>query len=208
MRITSFVKTLNNTELGKGGTHDSYILVPSADADVGRLFDEMNTPTVFVDRTTNKECVVRIIKYQNGEVRIPGLGPYFREKDLHAGDDVILERIDTQEVKRYISVRKHDNIIVLQKGSWGFKVLNDNRIRLLTNDVLIEGKTVELQYIVSKPLRSDSPEMTDYYDLFIDGKKITNNYKHNELLEIVIDGEKSEMITPCNWRKYYINTEV
>lgn len=34
MKVVQVIKKLNNTELGKGGTHDSYVLVPNESTDI------------------------------------------------------------------------------------------------------------------------------------------------------------------------------
>ena len=40
MKIVQMIKKLNNTELGKGGTHDTYVLVPN-DLDISDVFDTL-----------------------------------------------------------------------------------------------------------------------------------------------------------------------
>ena len=41
MKSIQLIKQVNNTELGKGGTHETYILIPQ-DLNVSDLFEENN----------------------------------------------------------------------------------------------------------------------------------------------------------------------
>ena len=41
MKIIQFIKTLNNTELGKGTTHETYILIPKK-AEINDIFENEN----------------------------------------------------------------------------------------------------------------------------------------------------------------------
>ena len=46
MKIVQLIKKLNNTELGKGGTHDYYVLVP-AELDISDIFPAPDVPVRF-----------------------------------------------------------------------------------------------------------------------------------------------------------------
>lgn len=89
MKVVQVIKKLNNTELGKGGTHDSYVLVPS-ELDITDLFVKLNEPVTFVDKSTAEEVVIR--STYGREKRIVGLGQYYRSRDLSAGDEILFER--------------------------------------------------------------------------------------------------------------------
>lgn len=49
------IKKLNNTELGKGGTHDTYVLVPN-DLDISDVFDTPGAVIDFVDKQRGNSC--------------------------------------------------------------------------------------------------------------------------------------------------------
>ena len=42
MKIQQFIKSLNNTEIGKGGTHECYVLVSKKVDMIESLFDNTN----------------------------------------------------------------------------------------------------------------------------------------------------------------------
>ena len=58
MRIVQLVKQLNNTELGKGGTHDTYVLIPN-DLDISDVFQQVNEPIEFIDAISQERVTVR-----------------------------------------------------------------------------------------------------------------------------------------------------
>ena len=75
MKLVQFVKQLNNTELGKGGTHDTYVLIPN-ELDITDIFTKANEPIEFRDLDNNEAVVVR--NTVGREKRIVGLGQYYR----------------------------------------------------------------------------------------------------------------------------------
>ena len=56
MKVVQVIKKLNNTELGKGGTHDSYVLVPN-EMDITDVFVKLGESVSFVDKNTAEEVV-------------------------------------------------------------------------------------------------------------------------------------------------------
>ena len=81
MKIVQLIKKLNNTELGKGGTHDYYVLVP-AELDISDIFPAPDVPVRFTDKHTFERVVAR--NTVSREKRIVGLGQYYRAKGLSA----------------------------------------------------------------------------------------------------------------------------
>ena len=43
MKIQQFIKSLNNTEIGKGGTHECYVLVSKKVENIENIFDSLIT---------------------------------------------------------------------------------------------------------------------------------------------------------------------
>ena len=58
MKVSQLIKQLNNTELGKGGTHDTYVLIPN-ELDISDIFSEVNLPIEFIDADTSEKVTVR-----------------------------------------------------------------------------------------------------------------------------------------------------
>ncbi|PJN81013.1 hypothetical protein CWE04_04255 [Thomasclavelia cocleata] len=71
MEVIQIIKKLNNTELGKKNTHESYILV-NRGLDISDLFKKTNVPLQFIFKKNNKE-VITIRKTEGRETRIVGL---------------------------------------------------------------------------------------------------------------------------------------
>jgi hypothetical protein len=192
MKIQQFIKKLNNTELGKGNTHEYYVLVPS-NLDIEKIFDVNNRKPTFFDKITNKERNNLAQLSIGRETRIKGLGPYYRENKLCAGDEVVFERRDFEgEVKFYIDINHKQNIITFQKNTKGFEVLNLDRLKIKLIDNKYEIKSyfnnklceVIIQYKESEKKRTDSPDKTDFYDIIVDNKSILSEFKGNEYLEL------------------------
>ena len=52
MKIIQFIKTLNNTELGKGTTHETYILIPKK-AEINDIFENEKINYKFICKNNN-----------------------------------------------------------------------------------------------------------------------------------------------------------
>ena len=61
MEVIQIIKKLNNTELGKKNTHESYILV-NRGLDISDLFKKTNVPLQFIFKKNNKEVITYIYK--------------------------------------------------------------------------------------------------------------------------------------------------
>lgn len=205
MKSVQLIKKLNNTELGKSGTHDTYILIPQ-NVDISDIFPEINTFYDFIDRESGEKISIR--RTQGREKRIVGLGPYYSKKDLCAGDEIILERRDVKDdVIRYIDYYKRLNRLMLQKSSSGFELLTPERKDLVSDSVKVEGKEVSLEFIESRKKRQDSPEETDFYDFKIDGKSIANEFSNKEIAEIEVVNNTARVNRICAWAKAFIEME-
>ena len=105
MKVIQLVKQLNNTELGKGGTHDTYVLIPN-ELDISDIFQQINQPIEFIDAITKEKVTVR--NTVGREKRIVGLGQYYRSKDLSAGDEIVFERRENHgKSEYYVYTKKH-----------------------------------------------------------------------------------------------------
>ena len=49
LKVVQVIKKLNNTELGKGGTHDTYVLIPQ-NLDISDLFPIVNEQISFINK--------------------------------------------------------------------------------------------------------------------------------------------------------------
>lgn len=205
MKSIQIIKQLNNTELGKSGTHDTYILVPQT-LDVSDIFPEKDTVYSFVDRETGKTFPIR--RTAGRETRIVGLGPFYSSKQLCAGDKIVLElRIIDNHTVRIIDCARKLNTFVVQKSSAGFELLTPERLDLISENVKVDGKSLSVDYLLSKKKRQDSPDETDYYDVKIGEQSILRNYSSKEYAVILIENNQARIDKFCAWTKVSINTE-
>lgn len=206
MDIIRFEKKLNNTELGKGMTHDTYVLVPT-DVDVTDIFETPGAEVPFVDINSGDTVILRNTVAR--EKRIVGLGEYYRSKNLFAGDEVIFEkRITAESEAFFINVKKYDEVVVVQKYKSGFEILTPERWNLLElwHNALNDAFSVVLKE--RKKKRTDSPEETNFYDICINGSSILDMYKTKEMLVLSWDDDVVGVHNFCNWKKTSFSVEV
>ena len=205
MKFINVIKKVNNTELGKGGTHETYVLVPQ-ELNVSDMFEELEKKYQFIDKNTNSIHELRLTS--GSEKRIVGLGPFYREHDVCAGDEMLFEkRIDSQgEYMFFVSVNKFHNIVVFQKKKNAFAVLTPERLDSILNKTFqdVSGGVIEIKFIGELKMREDSPESTKLYDVYLNGESLSTKYSNNQMFETVCDGSKIEIRPFRPWKKYVI----
>lgn len=205
MKVVQIVKKLNNTELGKGSTHDTYVLVPN-DLDVTSIFEEQNIPIEFTDKYNGEKVTVR--NTVGREKRIVGLGQYYRNQDLSAGDEIIFEKQITESQTRYlIYTNKYIENLVIQKSKYGFEILTPDRLNRFKKNVSLMDIDVDVEYLRSEKKRNDSPEETDFYDVRISGRSLLDEYGGKEVVEIQIMDNKIFISGFYGWKKYIFEME-
>lgn len=205
MKFIQLIKKVNNTELGKGGTHETYVLVPQ-DADVSDLFVELDKKYAFIDKMTGKIHELRLTSGR--EKRIVGLGPFYREHDVSAGDEVLFEkRFSLNGSEQYfITVNRFLDTVVLQKKRDAFAVLTPERLNSILDKELEDnlGKKVEVKFCGEFKLRGDSPDTTKLYDIFLEERRINAQYANNDMMEIFVKEDKVTIRCFRPWKKYYM----
>lgn len=205
MKIQSFVKRLNATELGLGATHDAFIAIPS-EIDLSVMFENQKVIYPFnqysggVYNSTNSK-----LKYvqtgQNNQERISGLGEFYAETDAKVGDEFIIEKIEdsSMSIKYYIDLY-HRNVIVFQVN----KIEGMLCVDILPNDIIgkyavgldykfditLDGQlhSLSVKFLKEAKKKKTSPEMTKFYDLLLDSRSIVSNYRYQEYIELVTEG--------------------
>lgn len=204
MKIVQIIKKLNNTELGKGGTHDTYVLIPN-DLDVSDVF-EPNMAMDFIDKYTGETVTVR--NTIGREKRIVGLGQYYRNLDLSAGDEIVFEKEKDKESTRLrIYTKKYENSIVIQKSKYGFEILTSDRMGRFREMVSAMKADVQIDYVTSEKKRNDSPEATDFYSVKVDGKNLLDVYSGKELVELAVRDNHVFCSRFYGWKKYIFEEE-
>lgn len=216
MKIIQIIKRLNNTELGIGNTHETYILIPS-DLDFSDFLLDDEEGFLFKKNNITYKLNYRLTK--NGEERLKGLGPFYRENNLTAGDELLLEKhiYDDDKIDFFIDVNKRNNVLILTKfKNIGFEILNEESLdifqnKLNTMDIYYKGKrnSISLNFLGSEKKRSDSPNKTNIYELKIDGNNVINDFKSKEMFEININTKDNTIFVKniCSWEKYLFEKE-
>lgn len=208
MFIIQLIKKLNNTELGKSGTHETYIHIPQ-NLDISDIFPEPNIYINFYYKEKDKEYRIRCTIGR--EKRIVGLGDFYRDNNVCAGDEVLLEKcIDGDKSSYNIKLKRNTNGIIIQKCKTGFEILNIDKKDLINQETKILLNNIEstqplsLEFITSVKKREDSPNKTDIYDLKINDKSIAKNYTGKDIMEILIHKESNiaYLNKVCIWKKY------
>lgn len=199
------IKKLNNTELGKGGTHDTYVLIPN-DLEISDIFDSPNTIIEFVDQESGNCISVR--NTVGREKRIVGLGQYYRDKELSAGDEIIFERQEVNNsVHYFIKVQKHDDTLVIQKSKYGFEILTADRLTSFKELCEQTGTNLEIIFLTAEKKRNDSPEKTNFYNVLLDGVSLLESCSGKEIKELSLDGRTMKFTSFYGWKKYVFEME-
>lgn len=203
MKIRTFTKRLNATELGKGATNDTYVAIPN-EADLSTMFannvamtiEDRKSGHVYAPPTSN-------IKYtqtgQNNQERISGLGEYFRNNLANVGDEIIFERQEDKNgnIKYYINL-EHRDVIVLQKGKNYAEIIRSGALpqyvidRNYRMEIFYKGKrsTLDIVFVEATKKKKTSPAATDFYDLVIDGRSILSDFTYQDYIEVNIKNKQ------------------
>ena len=209
MKIQSFVKRLNATELGLGATHDAYIAIPS-EVDLSfmlehqKVLNPINRYSGGLYKPDGSD-----FKYvqtgQNNQERISGLGEFYVQTDAKVGDEILIEKIENNSgaVQYYIDLR-HRHAIVFQvnsiKGKRCVDILPNDLMEDYANGVNYDFDVIYtgVNFLEEAKKKITSPRATKFYDLLIDGESILPEYSYQEYIELVTDGMRlGRMKTYC-----------
>lgn len=205
MKIESFIKRLNATEVGEGVTNDTYIAIPR-DVNLSNILVNQEAMTIY-DRvggmlyTPENSNIKYVQTGQNNQERISGLGQYFRSVDAHVGDEILIERVvDGDGSKLYLDFR-HRNVIVFQKNKDWVEILTPERMSPYARgdnyyvEVTYKNRAVELyvKYLGKKMKKKTSPNDTAAFDLIIEDRSILSDYEYLDYIEIGVDSDKKRL---------------
>lgn len=208
MKSIQLIKQVNNTELGKGGTHETYILIPQ-ELNVFDLFEENNVKYSFVDKDSLKEYKIRLTSGR--EKRIVGLGPFYSDKNFFAGDKVLLEKriLQNGEIHYYIALQRASNTVFFQKVRGCFAAMTPENVNaVLDKDFSSDDNvSIKVEYCGEIQKRTDSPTKTKVYNIFIGDNNIQSNYQDRDMIGLRYSDDKIELIEAKPWEKYVIEVE-
>lgn len=179
VKITQYTHRPNSTELGLGNTHECYMLV-ATDIDMSGIFPPGESVSIY-DALTRKEYVLKSSNYR--EFRINQMGDIYRDYNVIPGDEIVISQIEKDNVcDLCFTVKKYHRVVLLVKKGLA-EIINIDRLKAFEQgdkkydvNVYDKGKN-DILYISfdgAKAKRADSPNMTDFYHVSIDGVDLPN----------------------------------
>ena len=178
-KITQYIHRPNNTELGKGNTHETYMLIPS-NIDVSSIFPS-SVEVVVTDSISGKKY--RLKSAYTKEFRVNQMGDIYRDYKVEQGDEVVFTFIQTQHQQfRFVTIHKY-NRIVISSSKKGSEISNLDRIESFkqsNNSYRIKiynagtYSDLVISFLSSQKKRQDSPTLTDFYNVQLAGNSIVD----------------------------------
>lgn len=190
--ITQYFHFPNNTELGKGNTHECYLLVPHC-YDLTNIFP----PGKEIEVTETHSSKKYYLKSSQGrEFRINQMGLFYRDHDVHMGDEIIVTHVEGIYSCTYIEISRHKRVVIRQSHN-GAEIVNIERLspnkrgELYEIPIIWNGQELSMTIQFKKALakRNDSPDLTDYYIV-----KVGNNVLQNGSYLLTLD-KQNELST-------------
>ena len=164
----------NSTELGKGSTHETYLLI-SSDDDLSELFP-VGVPVNVTDAVTQK--VYELKSSLGNEFRVNQMGPIYRAYEVHEGDEIRFTKIVEPNGTTFkVQVFKYNRVILIISTN-GTEIVGVDRLASFGSkdagfsfNVNLDNNSVPLSltFVKSQKKRKDSPVLTDYYNTSIIG---------------------------------------
>lgn len=213
MKIQQFIKSLNDTELGKKGTHEFYVLIPVDATSRKDIFLETPSPR-FIDLKTGNYYDNINITTPGNELRVNGLGQYWRDNNVNAGDEIIFEKHDKGDnVEYYMNIRTRQNIVVFQCNKKGFEILNieglvsPSQKAIAFNEVEYNKRVgkLKIEFKSREKKKKNSKEPSDFYNIFFEEENLLDHYKHDEFIELSNSQTNKILKKVVVWQEYSIN---
>lgn len=179
VKITQYTHRPNSTELGLGNTHECYMLV-ATDIDMSGIFPPGESVSIY-DALTRKEYVLKSSNYR--EFRINQMGDIYRDYNVIPGDEIVISQIEKDNVcDLCFTVKKYHRVVLLVKKGL-VEIINIDRLKAFEQgdkkyevNVYDKGKNdiLNISFDGAKAKRADSPNMTDFYHVSIDGVDLPN----------------------------------
>lgn len=179
VKITQYTHRPNSTDLGLGNTHECYMLV-ATDIDMSGIFPPGESVSIY-DALTRKEYVLKSSNYR--EFRINQMGDIYRDYNVIPGDEIVISQIEKDNVcDLCFTVKKYHRVVLLVKKGLA-EIINIDRLKAFEQgdkkyevNVYDKGKNdiLNISFDGAKAKRADSPNMTDFYHVSIDGVDLPN----------------------------------
>lgn len=179
VKITQYTHRPNSTELGLGNTHECYMLV-GTDFDMSGIFPPGEGVSIY-DALTRKRYILKSSNYR--EFRINQMGEIYRDYNVTPGDEIIISQIEKDKVcDLCFTVKKYHRVVLLVKKGLA-EIINIDRLKDFEQgdkkygvNVYDKGRNdiLNISFEGARAKRADSPNMTDFYHVNIDGVDLPN----------------------------------
>jgi hypothetical protein len=210
MKIKQFI---NDTELGKKGTHEFYVLIPVDASSRKDIFLETPSPRFKDLKSGNYYDNINITTPGN-ELRINGLGQYWRDNNVNAGDHIIFEKHDNGDtVEFYMNIKTSQNIVVFQCNKKGFEILNIERLNGLSKNSITLNEVeynkrigkLKIEFKSREKKKKNSKEPSNFYNIYFEDENLLDHYKHDEFIELSNSLTNIIIKKIVVWQEYSIN---
>ena len=205
MKSIQFIKQLNNTEVGKSGTNDTYILIPQG-VDISDLFEDIGREYPFRDKASAQVYALRYTSSR--EKRIVGLGQYYRDKNALAGDKILLEKRVAADGSAawFIDLAASENTAFFQKVKNCFQSLTPEKAAPFLSEPskTPDGRTVTVRYSGDIRKRKDSPATISVYDIEVGGEHLQDSCQGGDMIGLCRENGRTRIMRVQPWKKCII----
>jgi len=180
MLVQQFIHQLNNTELGRTGTHDCYAYVSRDTAPLITFLDAGSRYTFVYKRNPSVSGELFYTHTSTGEFRVSGCKKFYDAGSVNAGDCIVLERVGENF---WVDFVKRSDVIVFNKMKDKWQCRNEDRlgsyldIEVPTLYENVAGKLL-VKYVGETTKRTQTVKA---YSLLFDGHEILNGDVYNLL---------------------------
>jgi hypothetical protein len=204
MLVQQFIHQLNNTELGRTGTHDCYVYVSKETVPQFTFLKDGERYQFVYKRDSSVVGELFYTHTSTGEYRVSGCKKFFDAGEVNAGDCIVLERVGDDF---WVDFIKRNDVIVFNKLRDRWQCRNEDRLaRYLDKEVLtLYGETVGNLVVKYHGNMTKRTQTVKTYSLSFDGEEILDGDIFN-LLGIggvtCLSSAFKDKIVSIEWRNY------
>lgn len=207
-KIYQYVHRPNSTELGKGNTHETYLLIRKS-IDLSHIFPVgVNVPVV--DACRNKTYYLKAAS--GSEYRVNQMGQLYRDYSVEEGDEIQFTKLEnSSEITIFVKVNIFNRIIITidNKGTemgniWRLSNYGSKAAGYRIPAITYTGSSynMSIKFDAAKKKRSDSPDKTDYYITKIDDILLENG-----TYALDLDTKELSILHKCSYNEVTIEDD-
>lgn len=149
MQTTTIIRLLSSTDVAEKSAHGSEPPLPnkaSITQEMESFFGGKEKRQVFIDVNTNRKYTLRMTDYKtsNTHHRIAPIGKFKVAYDLEVGDQIILEKVEKEEIPLYlIDYLKKASAVSVYGENRNKGLINEEKLAALMSGRIIKGEVIE-----------------------------------------------------------------